>query len=147
MASNVTGNGFEDPHNQGWTPQLNGRGTMDIISSCALTVILCCWTSVCPNIPALSDSRWDQFRDKFHLFCLGIAGPEFVLGLAAGQLSSARSSVQVRSITTLIGRFAEVRVFIEVPFQWLYKLDDDSRVLRRYGWLSASNTELARISP
>lgn len=79
----------------GWTPQVNGRGTIDIIWSCTLTIFLCCWTSVCVNIPALNDSRLDRFRDKFYIALIGILGPDFLLILAMGQWESARHSVKV----------------------------------------------------
>ncbi|THC88292.1 hypothetical protein EYZ11_012264 [Aspergillus tanneri] len=78
----------------GWVAEPDGRGTWSILSTCLLTIFLCCWTSVCPNIPANSDNYWACVRDKFHLACLGILGPEFLLMLAMGQWSSARESVK-----------------------------------------------------
>jgi hypothetical protein len=79
----------------GWVPQVDGRGTLDILWSCTITIFLCCWTSVCANIPAKEDSKVDRFRDKFDLACLGILGPEFLFALALGQYDSARRSVEV----------------------------------------------------
>lgn len=79
----------------GWTSSPDGRGTSDIILTCFLTILLCCWTSVYPNVPALSDNRWALFRDKLDLTCIGLLGPEFLLGIAVGQRSSARRSVKV----------------------------------------------------
>jgi len=79
----------------GWTASPNGRGTFDIIISCLFTIFLCCWTSVCPNLPALSDGKWTQFRDKFDLACIGLLGPEFLMGIAIAQRNSARRSVKV----------------------------------------------------
>jgi hypothetical protein len=81
----------------GWRTSPDGRGTLDIVSSCFLTIILCCWTSVCPNLPALTDGRIARFRDKFDLTCLGLLGPEFLLGIAAGQRASAGRSLKVRT--------------------------------------------------
>lgn len=78
----------------GWTASPQGRGTFDIVLTCILTIILCCWTTVCPNVPALTDGRWAQFCDKFDLACIGLLGPEFLLGIALGQRSSASRSVQ-----------------------------------------------------
>ncbi|TVY40987.1 hypothetical protein LSUB1_G005680, partial [Lachnellula subtilissima] len=66
----------------GWTPSPNVRGTADIVFLCLLTIGFCCWTAVCPNVPALSDSPWLKFRDKFDLACIGLLGPEFLLGIA-----------------------------------------------------------------
>ncbi|GFG09904.1 hypothetical protein IFM5058_04658 [Aspergillus udagawae] len=78
----------------GWVNEPDGRGTWSILSTCLLTITLCCWTSVCPNIPAKSDGYWTRLRDKLHLACMGILGPEFLLMLAMGQWSSARKSVK-----------------------------------------------------
>ncbi|KFY36789.1 hypothetical protein V494_04972 [Pseudogymnoascus sp. VKM F-4513 (FW-928)] len=77
----------------GWTSAPDGRGTNEIILTCLFTIVLCCWTSVCPNLPALSDGRWAQVRDKLDLTCIGLLGPEFLLMIAIGQRSSARRSV------------------------------------------------------
>ncbi|KAE9376095.1 hypothetical protein N431DRAFT_371135 [Stipitochalara longipes BDJ] len=78
----------------GWTGSPNGRGTIDIILSCLFTIILCCWTTVCPNLPALTDRRLARFRDKFDLACIGLLGPEVLFGIALGQRTSARRSVK-----------------------------------------------------
>ena len=79
---------------QGWTPQVNGRGTLDIICACVLTIFLCCWTSVCVNVPSLKGKRFDHFREKLFVACIGILGPEFLILLAMGQWESARRSVK-----------------------------------------------------
>jgi hypothetical protein len=79
---------------EGWVSQGGGRGTLDIVYTCVLTIFLCVWTSVCPNIPAITDSRFDRFRDKFNLACIGILGPDFLLCIAVGQRSSARRSLK-----------------------------------------------------
>lgn len=78
-----------------WTSSPSGRGTAGILSSCLITILLCCWNAVCPNVPALSDSKWNQFHDKVTLAMTALLGPEFLLGLAAGQYSSAKRSVKV----------------------------------------------------
>lgn len=97
MAGNLTTNHHQNDTNRGWVSQTSGRGTLDIIYSCTLTIFLCCWTSVYPNIPAITESSWDQLRDKIHLACLGILGPDFLFALALGQWDSARRSVMVTS--------------------------------------------------
>jgi hypothetical protein len=88
----------------GWVSQTNGRGTLDIIWTCILTISLCCWTSVYVNVPAITDTRWDRFRDKFNLFGVGMLGPEILFMLAIGQLESTRRSVKV-------GHLKDTRIF------------------------------------
>lgn len=79
---------------QGWVPQSTDRGTLDIILSCGLTIFLCTWTSVCVNVPAPEHGVWAIFKDRWHMFCLGTLGPDFVLLLAVGQYCSAKASVK-----------------------------------------------------
>ena len=38
---------------QGWTSSPNGRGTIDIIEACFITIGLCAWTMLCLNVPPL----------------------------------------------------------------------------------------------
>lgn len=84
----------ELPPPQGWTPQPDGRGTIDIIWACILTIFLCSWSVLCLNLPAPEDGFWLKFRRRIYLTGLGILGPEFVLMLAIGQWESARRSVK-----------------------------------------------------
>lgn len=79
---------------QGWTPQPNGRGTIDIIWSNIFTIFLCSWSALCLNLPAPGDSAFRKFRRKIYLTGLGILGPEFILLLALGQRESACRSVK-----------------------------------------------------
>lgn len=113
----------------GWNASPNARGTADILLSCLFTILLCCWTTVCPNIPALSESRWDQFRDKFDLACIGLLGPEFLLGIAVGQRCSARRSVNVSDECTFVCRFDSNKV-LEIQRSSALGLEFDSRVFR-----------------
>jgi hypothetical protein len=60
-----------------------------------VTIFLCSWTSICSNVPAITDTRLDQFRDKFNLASLAMLGPDFLCVLAVGQWGSARRLVKV----------------------------------------------------
>jgi hypothetical protein len=94
----MNGNGttnYSHNNTHGWVPQPDGRGTLDILSSCLITIFLCCWTSVCANIPGRSDTLMERFWDKLNLACLGIMGPEFLFTLAMAQWISAQHSVEV----------------------------------------------------
>ena len=79
---------------QGWTSQPNGRGTIDIIWSCGITMVLCSWSVICLNVPGPDDSQFRVFRRKVYITALAFLGPEFLLQLALGQLLSARRSVK-----------------------------------------------------
>lgn len=78
----------------GWVSSPDGRGTIDIIWSCLVTITLCCWSSLCVNAPARGEGQIWQFWDKVNLACIGLLGPEFLFALASGQYMSARHSVE-----------------------------------------------------
>ncbi|KAI9928447.1 hypothetical protein MW887_002492 [Aspergillus wentii] len=110
------------PSPPGWVDEPDGRGTWGILSTCILTIILCCWTSVFPNIRGQSDGPIRQLKYKFDLACIGLLGPEFLLMLALGQWSSARASVEkframgYKNWTLSHAFFADMGGFvIEVP--------------------------------
>jgi hypothetical protein len=79
---------------QGWTPQPDGRGTLDIIWSCSFTIFLCSWSVLCMNVPAQGEKLHRIIWLKLELAWLGIVGPEFTMTLALGQYASARRSVR-----------------------------------------------------
>ena len=80
---------------QGWTGSPNGRGTMGIIWSCALTTFLCCWAVLINNVPEPGSSRFSLFTRKLLLLLVCAAAPEVILQVAMGQWSSARNSVKL----------------------------------------------------
>ena len=78
----------------GWVSSPTGRGTLDIIWSCTVTITLCCWSSLCLNAPSRGEAPFWQLCDKFHLASIGILGPENLFLLALGQYESASRSVK-----------------------------------------------------
>ena len=84
----------KDHLRQGWTPQPDGRGTLDIIWSCAFTMFLCSWSILCLNLPGPHDTPFQIFRRKLYVTALGFLGPEFIFQIALGQWVSGCRSVQ-----------------------------------------------------
>ena len=78
---------------QGWTPQPDGRGTLDIIWSCVITMSLCSWSVLCMNLPAQKETRLHILWRKLALTALGVLCPEIIFELALGQWLSARHSL------------------------------------------------------
>lgn len=78
---------------QGWTPQPDGRGTLDIIWSCVITMSLCSWSILCMNLPAQKESRTQILWRKLALTALGVLCPEIIFELALSQWVSARRSM------------------------------------------------------
>lgn len=77
----------------GWVDQPNTRGTIDIIWTCVVTIFLCTWTVLCLNVPARAESARTIFWRRVRWMAHAIAGPEFVLGFAAGQYENALQAV------------------------------------------------------
>ncbi|KAI1778242.1 hypothetical protein F4818DRAFT_290998 [Hypoxylon cercidicola] len=84
----------ESGASQGWTSSPDGRGTIDIIWSCLLTVFLCAWTSICVNVPPLGATPLGNFWRKLLVFFETLAGPEFIFHTAIGEYVVARQSVR-----------------------------------------------------
>ena len=79
---------------QGWIPQPKGRGTLNILWSCSITIFLCSWSVLCLNIPEPGRGRWGFLRYKLRWQLFAIFFPEVVTGMAAEQWESANQSVQ-----------------------------------------------------
>lgn len=109
---------------QGWVSTPNVRGTFDIIWTCVQTIVLCAWTTICPNIPAPDDGPWELFRDKFHFALATFLGPEWIFMIAFLQLQSARTSVDMFSRsgysdwTTTHGFYADMGGILVQPPGW-----------------------------
>ncbi|EFQ25936.1 uncharacterized protein GLRG_01080 [Colletotrichum graminicola M1.001] len=78
----------------GWVAAGRDRGTIDILWSSILTILLCVWAATHPNALSPKDKWYHGFYDKLSLAMIGLLGPDFLFGLAVGQLSSARRSVK-----------------------------------------------------
>lgn len=86
----------------GWQSGGRDRGTIDILWSSCVTVVLCIWVSTSPNALAPTDKWYHGLIDKFHLAVTGLLGPEFLLGIAAGHLANAGRSVKVNQKSFLV---------------------------------------------
>jgi len=61
------------------------RSLVDIIRSCILTILLCTWVSIHPNIPS-PDDRWPRIAwRRAGLMILALIAPEVVIGWALRQ--------------------------------------------------------------
>ena len=79
---------------QGWTSQPDGRGTLDILWSCSITMFLCSWSMLCMNMPGPKETRKQILWRKLSLTALGILCPELLFELALGQWLAARKAVR-----------------------------------------------------
>ena len=74
----------------GWVNSPDGRGTIDIIWGCTLTIFLCVWTVLTLNVPAPDTTSWAFTRTKMKWAIIALFGPEWLLGMAGAQWSIAR---------------------------------------------------------
>lgn len=80
----------------GWQDSSDDRGSLDVLWSCLVTLLLCAWVSTYPNAGSPHDKWYHPLLDKFNLAIITFLGPDFLFGIALGQFSSARLSVKVK---------------------------------------------------
>ena len=77
----------------GFMPEPDGRGTFAVIWSCLFTWIICLWSVVQLNLPAINDPKMLWYMRKIGCFCLGAVAPELVVTIAFTQWRDARNSL------------------------------------------------------
>lgn len=78
-----------------WGKSPDTRGTMDVLWTCAFTMFLSSWSTLCLNVPSPKDSALAVMHRRVWITCLCFLGPEFITFVAAGQWRSARISVRL----------------------------------------------------
>ena len=68
----------------------NGRGTLGLVISCVLTLILCVWSALHLNIPASNEPVFRTIRRIARWILAGVYAPELVVFTAWRQSSSAK---------------------------------------------------------
>jgi hypothetical protein len=75
----------------GWAPQPAGRGTMDIIWSCLVTIFACCWTVRHPSFPR----KGDKFSSKVVLCIVAVVAPEWLADQAFNEYMPTRHYLKI----------------------------------------------------
>jgi len=79
----------------GLAHQCNGRGTLDIMQICAITIFLCSWSVLCLNTPEWTASgRWAYLKNKLQWLTLAVFFPEVITAIGAEQWASALQCVE-----------------------------------------------------
>lgn len=72
-----------------YAPQPSGRGTIELLTSCTMTIVLCIWTAIHPDIVIVRSSRYSTlYKVYWGLFAVII--PEFLVYCAVAQYRQAR---------------------------------------------------------
>ena len=90
-----TSNATASDIREGWVSSPNGRGTLDIVWSCLITIFLCVWTSLHLNVPASHETYVQRWARKLRWCVQATMAPEFVVGFATGQKVEARKSIEM----------------------------------------------------
>ena len=72
----------------------NQRTVFTIVWSCIVTITLCTWSSVHPNIPGPDEGRWVVTWRRIELMLLGLIVPDLILTWALRQWRGARHITQ-----------------------------------------------------
>ncbi|KAF8460189.1 hypothetical protein BDZ91DRAFT_664728 [Kalaharituber pfeilii] len=74
-----------------WLDSPARRGTFDVFTSCVLTLVLCVWTAVHPDVPAPARRGfWQCFVIRSWWVLIGLLAPEYLLWQAIRQYLKAR---------------------------------------------------------
>ena len=74
----------------GFVGDPNGRGTISLLVSCILTLVLCVWSALHLNVPHQSSNNFDTCLRNFRWVLAGIYAPELVVFTAWRQWASAK---------------------------------------------------------
>jgi hypothetical protein len=74
-------------------PDPNGRGTISLVTSCILTLLLAVYTAIHLNINP-SKGWWSTFSEKLGWMLIATLAPELVIWIAIGQLQVARKVIK-----------------------------------------------------
>lgn len=110
------------PNFVGFVSDPNGRGTISLLVSCLLTLVLCVWSALHLNVPRQASSKIDTCLCNLRWVLAGIYAPELVVFTAWRQWTSAK----------LLGNLVEK----------LYTVGEN-----RMGDTSDSASELAKATP
>ena len=82
------------PETVGWQSDPNSRGTFTLVSSCLLTLTICIYSAMYPNVPPHGESSLRYWLRSIKWALLGVFGPELVVYIAWKQYFSARTIVK-----------------------------------------------------
>jgi hypothetical protein len=74
-----------------WVADPQTRGTLSLLLSCVITLLLCIWTSLHLNIPEPEESAGSQLAGKLKWMAMALLAPELVVYTAWRQWIGARA--------------------------------------------------------
>lgn len=83
----------------GWVGEPAGRGTFGLIVSCTVTIFLCTYSAIHPNVPRPGETGWAIWKSKIVYVVLCMFFPEFFVICAIGAYMDAQNLQISVSIT------------------------------------------------
>src|SRR5579859_5289114 len=81
-----------------YVPGPSGRGTINLVSTCVVTLALCVWTAIHLNIVGKNDrTKWRRLLIKINWALLALFAPEIVVWRAIAQFKAARDLFRNRN--------------------------------------------------
>ena len=90
ISAPTNNSGVYSPNLVGFVNDPNGRGTMSLVLSCLLTLVLCVWSALHLNVPQSGQTKLQCLWTNIRWIVTGIYAPELVVFTAWRQWSSAR---------------------------------------------------------
>lgn len=78
----------------GFVPSPTGRGTLDILRSCLVTLVICLWTCLHLNLPPPASTALGNLRRRLKWMAITAIAPEYVAALAINEFFIARRGVR-----------------------------------------------------
>ncbi|RPA80928.1 hypothetical protein BJ508DRAFT_190618, partial [Ascobolus immersus RN42] len=72
-------------------PEPATRGTLGLLVSCSITLLLCIWSSIHPNVPGAKRRWYGRFIAKASWMMMALFAPEMVLFMAYKQYRKAKA--------------------------------------------------------
>ena len=147
----------------GWQSSPTTRGTWSIIVDCLITLTLCVYTAIHPNVPSQGSTPFEFLWTRTKWVLAGIIAPEFVVYTAWRQWSSARQlnkqlnqsrkerAVSLESVPgpSFLGNWSIVHSFVvEMGGYVIQRKDDKTLTLTTKGVMRMAELgyELPRLS-
>ncbi|SPQ26511.1 63aeee19-6ec6-4c30-a660-662427c28541 [Thermothielavioides terrestris] len=78
----------------GWVAGPSGRGTLNLVWSCVVTIFACTWTVLHLNVPGLHEGPWQRALRKAKWMAINVLFPEFILSKAVCDLRQALNDLR-----------------------------------------------------
>jgi len=113
------------------------RTTAGIVWNCLITIFLCTWVAIHPNVPAPTEGWLSISLLRFKTMIYALLAPELMMWWAARQWLGAEQLANTNEFRGTLDVFQTSLVFKCNFGSISARLDENTRILRSDGWLHA----------